>query len=206
MIKQDWKKEEKELYIAKDTPQLIDVGPYKYLTIKGVGAPSSPAFQKAVECLFSLSYGLKFAPRKGLVIEGYIDYKVYPLEGLWDISEAAIKRGTWEKSDLVYTLMIRQPDFIFESHVQAIKDKLALKDVDLNQINFETIEDGHCLQILHIGSFDEEAASFAKMDDYLNDHGYVRVTKVHKEIYLSDFRKTKPEALKTTLRIFIKKC
>ncbi len=206
MIKQDWKKDEKELYIARKEPQLIDVGSFKYLTIKGYGAPSAPAFQKAVECLFSFSYGLKFAPRKGLVIEGYIDYKVYPLEGLWGINETAIQRGTWDKSDLVYTLMIRQPDFILESHFQTIKDKLSQKDSTLDQVNFETIEDGHCLQILHIGSFDDEPASFTKMDTYLKDHGYTRVTKVHKEIYLSDFRKTKPEALKTTLRIFIEKC
>jgi len=206
MIKQDWKKDEKSVYIASKEPQWIDVEPFQYLTIQGSGEPSSPDFQKAVESLFSLSYALKFAPRKGLVIEGYVDYAVYPLEGLWDINDEAIQKGSWDKSDLIYTLMIRQPAFILDTHIQMIKEKLRDKDLPLDRVKLETIEDGTCLQIHHKGSFDDEPASFMKMEAVLKENGYERKTKVHKEIYLSDFRKTKPEALKTTLRIFIKKC
>lgn len=204
MIKQDWKKDEKHLYLPKATPMRLNVPSFKYLSIQGKGKPGSDAFQSAVEALFSLSYGLKFAPRKGLVIEGYVDYAVYPLEGLWDLSEEAKLRSTWTKDDLVYTLMIRQPDFIHEQHVEAIKQRLKLtKQCPYDQVKLETIEDGACMQILHTGSFDTEAQSFEIMDDALKELGLQRKIKAHKEIYLSDFNKTKPENLKTVLRIFI---
>jgi len=204
-MKHDWKKEEKLTYIPKTIPTLIAIPAYNYLSIKGTGAPSTPAFQKAIESLFSISYGLKFAPRKGLLIDDYHDYSVYPLEGFWSISQEAIEKGSWEKSDFVYTLMIRQPDFILQSHVDSVKLKLKDKGFPLDQVNLEINEDGLCLQMLHMGSFDDEPESFAKMDAYLNDQGYERRFKAHKEIYLSDFTKTKPEALKTTLRLYIKK-
>jgi len=204
-MKADWKKDEKTTYIPKSIPTLITIPAYTYLTIKGSGAPASEGFQKAVESLFSISYGLKFAPRKGLLIEGYEEYSVYPLEGFWDISEEAKSRGSWDKKDFVYTLMIRQPSFIHLDHLRDLRAKIKKEDLLWDQVMFEKIEDGLCLQMLHIGSFDNEAESFAKMDAYLNEQGYERRFKAHKEIYLSDFTKTKPEALKTTLRLFIKK-
>ena len=201
MTKLDWKKDEKALYSPKAVPALLTVPAMNYLTIKGSGAPASASFQKAVETLFSVSYGLKFAPRKGLVIEGYLDYAVYPLEGVWDISEEAQIKGTWTKDDLVYTLMIRQPDFIKESHVEAIKKSLSKKDLLLNEIRFETIEEGETAQILHIGPFDSEPESFKILEAFITEKGLERLSKTHKEIYLSDFNKTKPENLKTILRV-----
>jgi hypothetical protein len=204
MIKQDWKKDERQIYFPKATPMQLHVPSFKYLCIQGKGKPGSDAFQSAVEALFSLSYGLKFAPRKGLVIEGYVDYAVYPLEGLWDLCEEAKARSTWTKEDLVYTLMIRQPDFILEQHVEAIKQRLKLtKQCPYDHVTFETIEDGACMQILHTGSFDNETQSFEIMDQSLKALGLHRKFNAHKEIYLSDFNKTKPENLKTVLRIFI---
>jgi hypothetical protein len=204
-MKTDWRKDEKTTYIPKSIPTLITIPTYTYLTIKGSGAPASEGFQKAVESLFSISYGLKFAPRKGLLIEGYEDYSVYPLEGFWDISEEAKLRGSWDKKDFVYTLMIRQPSFIHLDHLRDLRAKIKKEELLWDQVMFEKIEDGPCLQMLHTGSFDDEPESFAKMDAYLNEQGYERRFKAHKEIYLSDFTKTKPEALKTTLRLFIKK-
>ena len=204
MIKQDWKKDEKHIYAPKAFPMRLNVASFKYLSIQGKSTPGSAVFQSAVEALFSLSYGLKFAPRKGLVIEGYVDYVVYPLEGLWDLSDEAKIRSTWTKEDLVYTLMIRQPDFIQEHHVEEIKQRLKLtKNCPYDQVKFEEIEDGECMQILHSGSFDTEAQSFEIMDNALKELGLQRKVKAHKEIYLSDFTKTKPENLKTILRIFI---
>ncbi|KAF0227038.1 MAG: hypothetical protein FD133_684 [Erysipelotrichaceae bacterium] len=204
MIKQDWKKDEKHIYAPKAFPMRLNVPSYKYLSIQGKGTPGSDAFQSAVEALFSLSYGLKFAPRKGLVIEGYVDYAVYPLEGLWDLTDEAKTRSNWTKEDLVYTLMIRQPDYIQDHHVDEIKQRFKLtKDCPYDQVKFEVIEDGECMQILHMGSFDTEALSFEIMDNTLKELGQKRKVKAHKEIYLSDFTKTKPENLKTILRIFI---
>jgi hypothetical protein len=204
-MKTDWKRDEKTTYIPKSIPTLITIPAYTYLTIKGSGAPASEGFQKAVESLFSISYGLKFAPRKGLLIEGYEEYSVYPLEGFWDISEEAKLRGSWDKKDFVYTLMIRQPSFIHLDHLRDLRAKIKKEDLLWDQVMFEKIEDGLCLQMLHIGSFDNEPESFAKMDAYLSEQGYERRFKTHKEIYLSDFTKTKSDALKTTLRLFIKK-
>jgi hypothetical protein len=204
-MKHDWKKEEKLTYIPKSIPTLITIPAYPYLTIKGSGAPSSEGFQKAVESLFSISYGLKFAPRKGLIIEDYEEYSVYPLEGFWDISEEAKQKGSWDKNDFIYTLMIRQPSFINLSHLRELRAKIKKEELLWDQVMFEKKEDGLCLQMLHTGPFDDEPESFAKMDAYLSEHGYERRFKAHKEIYLSDFTKTKPEALKTTLRLFIKK-
>jgi hypothetical protein len=204
-MKPDWKRDEKTTYIPKSIPTLITIPAYTYLTIKGSGAPASEGFQKAVESLFSISYGLKFAPRKGLLIEGYEEYSVYPLEGFWDISEEAKLRGSWDKKDFVYTLMIRQPSFIHLDHLRDLRAKIKKEELLWDQVMFEKIEDGLCLQMLHTGSFDNEAESFTKMDAYLNEQGYERRFKAHKEIYLSDFTKTKSEALKTTLRLFIKK-
>jgi hypothetical protein len=205
MTKLDWKKDEKALYSPKSSPELITIPAMNHLVIRGSGAPSSPQFQKAVETLFSLSYGLKFAPRKGLVIQGYNDYAVYPLEGFWDISEAAIAKGSWTKDDLVYTLMIRQPEFISPSHVETIKQGLIKKDLMLNEVSFQAIEEGLCAQILHVGSFDSEPESFKRLEGYIEEKGYRRKSKAHKEIYLSDFNKTKAENLKTILRIAVEK-
>ena len=157
--------------IPKSSPELITIPPMNYLVIRGHGAPSSPPFQKAVETLFSLSYGLKFAPRKGLVIEGYTDYAVYPLEGFWDISDAAIAKGSWTKEDLVYTLMIRQPEFITHSHVETIKQGLIKKDLLLSEVSLQTLEEGLCAQILHVGSFDTEPASFKTLEDFVEEKG-----------------------------------
>jgi len=205
MTKSDWKKDEKQLYQPKTGPQLLTLPKMHYLTLKGEGAPASAGFQKAIETLYSLSYGLKFAPRKGLEILGYNEYAVYPLEGLWDITEKAQAAGHWTKDDLVYTLMIRQPDFIQESHVETIKKNLEKKGLMLDQVKLETIEEGLIAQIMHVGSFDDEPHSFKILEDWIQENGYERKTKIHKEIYLSDFTKTAPENLKTILRIFIKK-
>lgn len=205
MTKQDWKKDEKTIYRPKTSPVFLSLPPMNYLTISGSGSPSSASFQKAVETLFSLSYGLKFAPRKGLVIDGYSEYAVYPLEGLWDITKEAQTKGNWTNDDLVYTLMIRQPEFIHESHLEAIKKNLVKKELLLDQVHFETIEEGEIAQLLHVGSFDSEPLSFKILEDFITEKGHERKFKTHKEIYLSDFNKTKPENLKTILRVNTKK-
>jgi len=205
MTKLDWKKDEKALYLPKTTPSFLSVPALSYLTIKGQGAPASEGFQKAVETLFSLSYGLKFAPRKDLQIDGYVEYAVYPLEGLWDITEEAVEKVQWTKDDLVYTLMIRQPDFIKAEHVEAVKAKLAKKALLLDLVKLETIEEGETAQILHVGPFDLEPASFQKLEAFIQEKGFERPFKTHKEIYLSDFNKTSPDKLKTILRISVKK-
>ncbi len=136
--------------------------------------------------------------------QGYVDCTVYPLEGIWDISEEAktLRPNTFSKDDLVYKIMNRQPDFIDENIFKnALKICIAKNDNPwLTNIELEQIEDGPCLQMLHIGPFDEEPQSFLKMEQYAQSHNIKRVSKKHREIYLSDFRKVSPEKLKTVLR------
>lgn len=205
MTKRDWKKDEKMIYAPKAKPSLIRIPPFHYLTFSGEGAPASKNFQEAVQSLFSVAYTLKFSVRKGLVIQDYQDYAVYPLEGIWSITEAAIKRGSFTKEDLVYTLMIRQPEFIHDEHVawaieQAQKKHPALP---LSKIMYTQVEDGSCVQMLHVGSFDTESLSFDQMKAYIKEHHLSQRVLEHREIYLSDFNKTSPEKLKTILRYFI---
>lgn len=205
MTKLDWKKDEKALYAPTDKPSFISIPSMTALIVKGGGAPSSPAFQSAVQSLFSLSYGLKFAPRKGLQIDGYQEYAVYPLEGLWDISDEAKAKGTWTKDDLKYTLSIRQPDFIQPEHIDAVKRTQAKKGLDLDQVSFIQSPAYEAAQILHVGSFDSEPASFKILEAFLDEQSYERIDQTHREIYLSDFTKTSPDKLKTILRVTIKK-
>jgi hypothetical protein len=203
----DWRKAEKALYAPPKIPIQIDVSPQQLLCVEGQGSPDDPAFKSAIELLYSASYALKFAPRKGLTIEGYVEYAVYPLEGLWDLKPEAYNQASWTKDDLRYTLSIRQPDFITEAHLSWVLPSLIKKnpDLDYSLLQLRTIHQGLCVQMMHHGPFADEPASFALMDAYCSEHGLERLGKTHREIYLSDFTKTAPQNLKTILRIAVKK-
>lgn len=203
----DWRKTEKELYAPKSVPALIEIPSQRLLCVDGLGSPDEPAFKTAIEVLYSLSYALKFAPRKGLKIEGYEEYAVYPLEGLWDLQAQAYGNDQWTRADLRYTLSIRQPEFIQAEHLQAVLPGLKMKNphLDYSLVELRTVTQGHCVQMLHRGPFADEPASFALMESFCDEHGLQRLSKTHREIYLSDFTKTAPENLKTILRIAVKK-
>ena len=143
---------------------------------------------------------------KWVYLNGYFDYTVYPLEGFWDISEDAKKTYTenskLNKDDLVFKLMIRQPDFVTQEYALKVIDKVKIKKKNplINTVKFEKISEGNCIQMLHIGSYDDEAKTFKIMEEFAKNNNLKRVSKVHKEIYISDFRKVAPEKLKTVLR------
>ncbi len=203
----DWRKTEKALYAPKSVPTLIDIPSQRLLCVDGLGSPDDPAFKAAIEVLYSLSYALKFAPRKGLKIEGYDEYAVYPLEGLWDLQPQAYGNTQWTKADLRYTLSIRQPNFIQQEHINAVLPGLITKNphLDYALVELRSLTQGQCVQMLHRGPFADEPASFALMEGFCDEHGLQRQSKTHREIYLSDFTKTAPENLKTILRIAVKK-
>jgi hypothetical protein len=138
----------------------------------------------------------------------YSDYTVYPLEGIWDVSEKAKKENNWvfNKDDLVFKIMLRQPDFVEASFVKEMIEMTAQKKANplLDQLEFETITDGKCVQMLHIGSFDNEPETFRIMEAFSENENLVRISKTHREIYLSDFRKVATEKLKTVLRFMVK--
>jgi hypothetical protein len=136
---------------------------------------------------------------------GYFEYTVFPLEGIWDVKDKTLV--DFNKDNLMYTIMIRQPEFVTMEVFEKFKTltKLKKKNLDIEKATFETIEDGWCCQLMHIGSFDNEPASFAQMEIFVKENGFLRCDKTHREIYLSDPRKTDVSKMKTVLRFKVKK-
>src|SRR5690606_2985578 len=154
-------------------------------------------FSKAVEALYSISYAVKMSYKSDNVPEGYYDYTVFPLEGIWDLLDRS--KPATDKSNFKYTIMIRQPDFLTEEGFQRFLEQTKKKKQNpyLDQVRFEQMIDGLSCQMIHIGSFDNEPESFARMEAYCSENGYIRTSKIHREIYLSDPRKTESAKLKT---------
>ncbi|WP_337999052.1 GyrI-like domain-containing protein [Carnobacterium sp. 17-4] len=173
-----------------------------FFTIEGKGNPNSEPFKKHIEILYGLSYAIKMMPKKGLTPEGYFDYTVFPLEGHWDLDKKGRKLDYLNKDHLVYKLMIRQPDFVteelFQYALESVKQKKATTLLDA--VQFETITEGLCVQSMHIGSYDNESETFDLMEQYCSQNNLKRAEKTHKEIYISDARRTATEKLKTVLR------
>lgn len=203
-MKHEWRKKEKAVYFPKTQPEIIDVPSYTFLTIAGEGNPNSEGFGEYISALYALSYAIKMTLKKREKPEGYMDYTVYPLEGVWDINEEAKKtyKGTLNKDDLVFNLMIRQPDFVEKSFFEEMLDLTKKKKphVLLDEVKFEKITEGKCIQMMHIGSYDDEPASFQIMEEFAEAENLPRESKIHREIYLSDFRKVPEDKLKTVLR------
>lgn len=202
--KVDYKKDEKHLYVPGTEPVILDVPKLPYVMIDGSGDPNGGEFGKVVEALYGLSYAVRMSHKSGRAPEGYYEYTVYPLEGVWDLLDYS--KPATDKSNFKYTMMIRQPDFVTEESFQHFLEQTKRKKANpyLEVARFGYVEDGLSCQMMHIGSFDEEPASFARMETYCSEHGYVRASKLHREIYLSDPRKTAPEKLKTVLRFAVR--
>nr|WP_307992056.1 GyrI-like domain-containing protein [uncultured Niameybacter sp.] len=201
-MKHEYKKHEKELYCPKDKPVLVTVPKQKFFCIKGKGNPNSEDFAERIGVLYSLAYAVRMMPKNGFTPEGYFEYTVYPLEGLWDLTEEGRKSEVLNKDELVYTIMIRQPDFVNEEVVEKAFEIVNKKKANplLKEAYFDEIEDGLSVQILHIGSYDSEPESFNKMKAFIEDNGLQIKTLVHREIYLSDARRVEKDKLKTVLR------
>ncbi|EHQ90361.1 GyrI-like domain-containing protein [Desulfosporosinus youngiae] len=201
-MKYEWKKQAKELYLPKNKPELVTIPDFKFFMIDGKGNPNSEEFSEAIGALYSLAYAVKMLPKKNSIPEGYYDFTVFPLEGVWDLAEEARTKEVLDKNSLIYTIMIRQPDFVTEKLAQEVINSVKLKKPHplLDQVRFDSLEEGLCVQMLHQGSYDDEPRSFAIMEDYCVQNNLRRLSKIHREIYLSDVRKTQPEKLKTVLR------
>lgn len=207
MKKHEYKKEEKELYCPKDNPQLVVVPKQKFFCIKGKGNPNGEDFAERISALYSLAYAVRMMPRNGHTPDGYYEYTVYPLEGLWDLTDDGKMKDALDKNELIYTIMIRQPDFVNVEVANKAFEIVKKKKPHslLQEIYFDEIEDGLSVQIMHSGSYDSEPASFYKMKEFIDDNGYKLKTLIHREIYLSDFRKTEEDKLKTILRYRIER-
>ncbi|WP_019910098.1 GyrI-like domain-containing protein [Paenibacillus sp. HW567] len=201
-MKYEWKKQDKTLYLPAAEPALITVPAHNCFMLQGEGNPNGEDFTEAVGVLYSLSYAIKMLPKKGPAPEGYYEYSIFPLEGIWDLSEQGRKEAVLNKDELVYTLMIRQPDFVTPVLAAEIigKVKISKPHPLLNKAAFGSSEDGLSVQMLHVGPYDEEPDSFMRMEQYCKEHGLQRVSKSHREIYITDARRTQPQKMKTVLR------
>ena len=203
-MKQDWKKTDKQYYLPKTKPELIKVPPFKFFSIVGQGDPNDKPFQENIGVLYSLSYAVKMSPKNNFAPRDYFEYTVYPLEGVWDLTEKGRENMSekLDKSQLVFNLMIRQPDFVTPDFAMEAIERTKKKKYHplLEKVKFEIIEEGSCIQMMHIGSYDTEPGSFRQMEEYCQQIGHKRESKRHREIYLSDFRKVPAEKLKTVLR------
>lgn len=205
MKKIEYKKAFKSLYLPPNSPVVVDVPEMRYAMIEGEGDPNSSAFSKVVEALYAFSYAVKMSYKSPNVPEGYYDYTVFPLEGVWDLVDKS--KGSLDKSNFAYKMMIRQPDFLtdelFFRFVMDVKKKKG--NEYLESLTYETINEGLCCQMMHLGSYDTEPASFEKMKVFCSENGYKRLEKTHREVYLSDPRKTETDKLKTVLRFKVLK-
>jgi len=200
-MKYEWKKQEKDLYLPKDTPTVITIPKQKFFAIKGKGNPNEADFSERVSVLYSLAYAVRMMPKSGFTPDGYFEYTVYPLEGVWENTDVS------DKGSFIYTIMIRQPDFvtvdIFEKAFETTKRKKPRPL--LSEAFYCEIEDGLSVQILHNGDYDNEPLSFTRMQAFMSDNGFIRRSNNHREIYLSDATKTDRDKLKTVLRYSVSK-
>lgn len=199
-------KGEKSLYAPKNEPALIDVPPMRFFMIDGQGDPNETggAYQQAVGLLYGLSYTIKMSYKGSYIPEGYFEYSVAPLEGLWSMAngEAGVDFG--RKRAFAWTSMIRQPDFVTDTVFEWAKaEMLRKKKQDASAVRLAVYDEGLCVQCLHIGPYNAEPATVARMEALMAtahvsaDYAHRR----HHELYIQDPNRTAPEKLKTILRI-----
>ncbi len=209
MDKIDYKKVYKELYKpSSKKPSIVDVPKLNFATLSGKGDPNtSKDFADAITALYGLCYTISMSYKGAdLVIPDFNNFVVPPLEGVWDIAED--KRNTsFTKDDFIWTIGILQPDFVTKEVFIRAQEFAAFKKKNdlINDISFDEYHDGLYCTMMHLGSYDNEEATFELMEKFANENGYTRIEKIHREIYLSDFRKVAPEKLKTVLRFKVAK-
>lgn len=205
----DFKKEYKALYLPKCEPAIVDVPSMNYVAVRGSGDPNQEGgdYQRALNILYAVAYTLKMSYKGGRSIQGFFEYVVPPLEGFW-WQDGISDIDYVDKSGFHWISVIRLPDFVSSADLEWAKaEAVRKKKLDCSAAEFLTVREGLCVQMMHLGSYDSEPASIARMDLYLEEHGYqndISSTRLHHEIYLSDPRKSPPENWKTVIRHPIK--
>lgn len=206
----DFKKEYKEFYMAKSKPEIVEVPKANYIAVRGKGDPNEKdgTYQQAIGMLYAVAYTLKMSYKTDYKIEGFFEYVVPPLEGFW-WQEGIDGVNLSDKSVFNWISVIRLPDFITKKDLDWAKETAnKKKKIDCSSVEFLTIDEGMCVQIMHVGAFDDEPKTVALMEEYLQENGYVNdmnKERLHHEIYMSDARKIQPEKWKTVIRHPIKK-
>lgn len=210
-FKLDYKKEFKDLYLPKNEPMLVDVPEMNFIMVDGKGNPNDEGgeYQSAVEILYALSYTIKMSKKGSYNIDGYFEYVVPPLEGLWWMENDGMDFKKKDKFE--WTSMIRQPEFVTKEVFEwACSEVLRKKpNIDVSKARLQKFKEGLCVQIMHIGSYDDEPKTVEKLDKYVEHNNLINaistineqgIIKRHHEIYLSDPRKTSLDKLKTVIR------
>lgn len=206
----DFKKEYKEFYMPKNKPEIVTVPKANYIAVRGKGNPNEidGAYQQAISILYAVAYTLKMSYKTEHKIEGFFEYVVPPLEGFW-WQDNVDGIDYADKAAFNWISVIRLPEFVtqkdFEWAVETASEK---KKLDCSSVEFLTVDEGLCVQIMHIGAFDDEPQTVALMDEYIAQNGYendITESRLHHEIYLSDARKVAPEKWKTVIRHPIKR-
>ena len=206
----DFKKEYKEFYMPKDKPAIVDVPEMNYIAVRGQGDPNTEdgEYKKAIGLLYGIAFTIKMSKKGDHRIEGYFDYVVPPLEGFW-WQEGVEGIDYAHKEDFRWISVIRLPDFVTGADFDwAIGEATRKKKEDFSKVEFLTVEEGLCVQCMHIGSYDDEPATIDAMHQFASEQGYVPdegSERLHHEIYLSDPRKVDASKLKTVIRHPIRK-
>lgn len=206
----DYKKEYREFYLPKQKPGLITIPAMNFIAVRGKGNPNEEdgAYKKSIGLLYGIAFTVKMSKRGDHRMDGFFDFVVPPLEGLW-WQEATQGIDYSRKEDFEWISMIRLPEFVTKEEFDwAVAEASARKKSDFSQVEFLTYDEGPCVQCLHVGSYDEEPSTIAAMDAFAAAQGYVtdmNAKRRHHEIYLSDARKCKTENLKTVIRHPVKK-
>lgn len=205
----DFKKEYKEFYMPKSRPEIVAVPKMNYIAVRGEGDPNEAdgAYKKAVGVLYSVAYTIKMSYKGSHKIDGFFEYVVPPLEGFWQQGSNNTIDYT-DKASFSWISVIRLPDFVTEEDFKwAVEEASKKKKLDCSSAEFFAVEEGLCVQIMHMGPFDNEPETVALMDEYVSVNGYkndINDVRLHHEIYLSDARKVPPEKWKTVIRHPIK--
>ncbi|MDE6016222.1 MAG: GyrI-like domain-containing protein [Acetatifactor sp.] len=201
----DYKKAYKEFYLPPQKPCIIDIPEMHYVAVRGTGNPNEPdgAYTKALNLLYGIAFTIKMSYKGSHKIDGYFEYVVPPLEGLWwQQGVAGIDYG--KKETFQWISMIRLPEFVTREVFEwAVTEASEKKKTDFSKAEFLTLHEGLCVQCMHIGSYDQEPATIQKMDAFLSENGYApdfSETRRHHEIYLSDPRRTAADRLRTVIR------
>ena len=206
----DLKKEFKEYYQPKNKPEIVNIPSINYLAVRGSGDPNDETgdYKKALESLYAVAYTLRMSYKTDYKINGFYEYIVPPLEGFW-WQDGIDGVNYADKTSFNWISVIRLPDFISGKDIEwAVRTATKKKKTDCSQVKFLTVNEGLCVQIMHIGPYDNELVTVKLMDDYLAHNGYendLNSERMHHEIYLSDPRKCLPEKMKTVIRHPIKR-
>ena len=204
----DFKKEYKEFYIPPVTPTLVDVPPANYIAVSGTGNPNDEGseYKDSIGLLYGIAFTIKMSKKGGRQIEGYFDYVVPPLEGLWWSENGEVNYA--HKEAFHFISMIRLPEFVTRADFDwAVAEATRKKKTDFSKVEFFHYEEGRCVQCMHIGPFDSEPITIGKMKAFAEQQGLsiaIDDVRRHHEIYLSDTRKTAADKLKTVIRYPVK--